>query len=211
MKPLDEHVRDASAAWLDEARPTLQETEERIAAQLGGPSWKAYVAGGTVLLVLSGVMTWMVMTTPEASDTPMPISEQVATPRTSTPSIRPVSPPSANVPESAPAPVATPSSRAQGEDGADRTDRWIANGAQDGFTAEYERVLARAIQFERTDPLRAATEYLGLGRLCMKRKQYAHAVSALQRAEELVRRGQFTHLAQDVRQQLDEAERLLAE
>ncbi len=85
----------------------------------------------------------------------------------------------------------------------------MADGTVDGFTAEYERVLARAMQFESTDPLRAANEYLGLGRLCLVRKQWAHAASALQRSEELARRGQFLHLMPEIQRQLAIAQQRL--
>ena len=206
MKPLDEHLHDASNAWMQEARPVIVATEEHLVGSLNSFSLSAWIAGGLGAVAIVATSWWLLSSEPD-SPPAQPISP-------SKPVVEAVSV------EQTPVITTTPPSTpftvekkdiSRTEDpiltAADHQKGFTTNGSVDGFSAEYERILSRAMRFESADPLRAATEYMGLGRLCLARQQYAHAVSVLQRAEELCRRGQFTHLTSSVQSMLDDAQR----
>lgn len=211
MRSLDELLRDASAAWLHEARPTMVQTADQIAGTRRPGRWMWWSVGGTTAVVLIGAAWWSLSLSPDTRS---------AAVRTAAPMQRPqpavATQPAPRLDRTNHQRPATTRSIAEethrttpAHPAAVDADATLLTSerAVDGFSVEYERVLARAMQFERSDPLRAATEYLGLGKLCINSKQWAHAVSALQRSEELARRGQFQQLMPQVQQYLEVAQR----
>lgn len=206
MKSLDDLLRDASADWMLQARPTLVETADELAGQLRPTRWHRLAMGGISVALVVGAAWWLLSQSPMVQEQPrMTVQAQVQAPIATQ-----VQPSRVDEPQSAPSaaprsPVTDPTAPVESES----PTQLMADVTVDGFTAEYERVLARAMLFESTDPLRAASEYLGLGRLCLARQQWAHAASALQRSEELARRGQFLHLMPEIQRQLAVAQQRL--
>ena len=207
MKPLDEHLRDASNAWLQEARPTLHAAAEDVAKRLTPLTPNRYMVGGLGAVLVIASIWWLLSASGESpqpgSVTPSGVESRPHTQMPTSPSRTTLPPPS---PLASPTATTTPVAVSQpvvAEETVSRTNRLVVDGIGDGFTAEYERVLGSAMRFESSDPLRAATEYLGLGRLCIARKQYAHAISALQRAEAIVGTGNYAQLSADIQRALD--------
>lgn len=210
MKSLDEHLRDASQAWSQEATPTLVASADAIAKTLRPRSWWSF-PWGLGALGLGVVLAVTIYVDPFASDvvestntkqqpaviTPAPVQEattDVEEPTVVATTVSKQQPPAVVRNER----INTPSTRLKVE------------GDVDGFTAEYERVLRQAMSFEASDPLRAVNEYMGLARMCERREKYAHAVSALERATVLADQIGDVNLKNSVDAKLSTVKGLLA-
>lgn len=214
MKSLDEHLRDASQAWSQEATPTLVASADAIAKTLRPRSWWSFPWGlgamgvGIVVAVTAYVNPFSSapIETPTAKrETPAVVAHpHVAQPQAEQPAVESPTVFETTVAKkqqlaiSREARPVTPSTRLKVE------------GDVDGFTAEYERVLRQAISYEATDPLRAVNEYMGLVRMCERREKYAHAVSALERATVLADQVGDVNLKHSVESKLQEIKGLLA-
>lgn len=214
MKSLDEHLRDASQAWSQEATPTLVASADAIAKTLRPRSWWSFPWGlgalglGVVLAVTiyvdpfgsDSVETANTMQqTPAVTAEPQPVASQKTAPVVEEPSVVATT----VAKQQQPAVVRNESINAP-------STRLKVEGDVDGFTAEYERVLRQAMSFEASDPLRAVNEYMGLARMCERREKYAHAVSALERATVLADQIGDVNLKNSVDAKLSTVKGLLA-
>lgn len=214
MKSLDEHLRDASQAWSQEATPTLVASADAIAKTLRPRSWWSFPwgLGALGLGIVVAVTAYVDPFSSAPVETPSTMRE--------TPAI--VAQPHVAQPQAAqsaaehPAVVETTIAKQQQTNvvreskAQTPSTRLKVEGDVDGFTAEYERVLRQAISYEATDPLRAVNEYMGLVRMCERREKYAHAVSALERATVLADQVGDVNLKHSVETKLQEIKGLLA-
>lgn len=189
MTSLDDHLRDASQAWMREASPTIAASAEGLARRLSPPRWWSYGMGTAGIVLVGAGLWWALASDPAPRSTP-----------TSTPIKREVVEQRQVIPAAPPTSVPVEPARTQHTTDVDR--RLRAQGGEDGFTVEYEKVLTRAMAVEATDPLSAASEYIGLARMCERRGRPAHAVSALERAEALTPRIGDPALTQRIRDML---------
>jgi hypothetical protein len=178
MNTLDDHLRDASQAWMREAAPAIAASAEHIAPRVRPTRGWTYGLGSVGALLLVGTVWWLASSTPSATSVPS------STPTTS----RPVVVEQRPVISTAPSTNVDPPSVTRSTPPPSDTHRLQALGGDDGFTVEYERVLAHAMSIESADPLAAASQYMGLARMCERRERPAHAVSALERAAQLMPR-----------------------
>lgn len=189
MTSLDDHLRDASQAWMREASPTIAASAEVLSRRLQPSRWWTYGMGTAGLVLVGAAVWWALASDPAPRPTP-----------TATPAVQEVVE-HRDVEPSTPS-VTTPVIPARPQPLADTDRRLRSNGGEDGFTVEYEKVLTRAMAVEATDPLSAASEYIGLARMCARRGRPAHAVSALERAEALTPRIGDPALAQRIQDML---------
>ncbi len=214
MKSLDEHLRDASQAWSQDATPTLVASADAIAKTLRPRSWWSFPWGlgalglGIVVAVTAYVdpFSSAPIETPTAKrETPAIVAQpHVAQPQAEQPAVEHPAVVETTIAKQQHSNVVR-ESKAQAP-----STRLKVEGDVDGFTAEYERVLRQAISYEATDPLRAVNEYMGLVRMCERREKYAHAVSALERATVLADQVGDVNLKHSVETKLQEIKGLLA-
>src|SRR5512133_3959174 len=85
MKSLDEHLRDASQAWTQEATPTLVTSADAIAKTLRPRSWMFPWGLGTLGLGVVAAVTFYVSQTPTAqSVTAQSVTAQSGTAQSAT-------------------------------------------------------------------------------------------------------------------------------
>ncbi|RPI67111.1 MAG: hypothetical protein EHM43_09815 [Ignavibacteriae bacterium] len=216
MKSLDEHLRDASQAWTQEATPTLVTSADVIAKTLRPRSWMFPWGLGTLGLGVVAAVTLYTsqMGTDKSGTDKSGTTQSVMSQTSKSQTEPPLTEPSqismsqsdmsqTSMSQTSPSPslksrASTPNTRLRVE------------GQTDGFTTEYERVLGQAMSLEAADPLKAVNEYMGLVRLCERREKYAHAVSALERAAILADQIGDANLKSSVDTKLSEIKGMLA-
>lgn len=227
MKSLDEHLRDASQAWSQEATPTLVTSADVIAKTLRPRSWMFPWGLGTLGLGVVAVVTLYTSqmgTDKSGTDktgTTQSVLSQTEMSQTEPSQTEPsqTSTSQAEMSQTSPSQIlksqilksqTLKSPSAKSPSAKSPSTQLRVEGQTDGFTTEYERVLGQAMALEAADPLKAVNEYMGLVRLCERREKYAHAVSALERAAILADQIGDVNLKSSVDTKLSEIKGMLA-
>jgi hypothetical protein len=200
MRSLDEHLRDASRAWMDEATPTIVAHSNALASSLRVPRWLLW--GGTALGIgVIAATVWLSVSSVErTTPTVVPMVQPRSVPAPAVSELETSKPASISRPRIARGSASAPShavAEPRTETPAQPTSPFTVSEPPSGFIAEYERIVAAAVRLEDTDPLRAVSEYRGVAALSRRRGHVAHAVTALERAASVSQRfGDATLTAQ---------------
>lgn len=197
MKSLDDALHEAARDWTSQSTSTFVDSSERLVRRLRLQRNIDLGLSGFVGLVLVGI-TWWCLGSVSVSSLPKSTTwDDGGSSRYDVPHVVPSMERElvAAVPDNGSAAL-----RRQPELHA-RTSADTVVAAQhereaslrvehnnDGFSDEYERILARAISTEQTNRVQSLHDYIGLAKLCERYGRYAHATNAWQQAVSLAKR-----------------------
>lgn len=195
MKSLDDALHEAARDWTSQSTSTFADSSERLVRRLRLERNIDLGLSSFVGLALVGITWWCLgSTSVSSSPTNLTWSKNRSAPYQSLPSATKTEDMQSLVPKPRSAEHNDQSqhlTRAASDTAVKAIDERDASlrveHNNDGFSDEYERILARAISSEQTNRVQSLHDYIGLAKLCERYGRYAHAANAWQQAASLAK------------------------
>jgi len=195
MKSLDDALHEAARDWTSQSTSTFADSSERLVRRLRLERNIDLGLSGFVGLALVGI-TWWCLGSVSVSSSPTDVtwsnnhttSHQVLSPPAQSEQVQSTVPRSRQTENThQPQNITTVTSDTVVRTIVQRDASLRVEHNNDGFSDEYERILARAISSEQSNRVQSLHDYIGLAKLCERYGRYAHAANAWQQAASLAK------------------------
>lgn len=195
MKSLDDALHEAARDWTSQSTTTFAASSERLVRRLRLQRNIDLGLSGLVGLTLVGI-TWWCLGSAQVSSSPTNLTwgndhsapyHSLSSATRAEDMVSPVQQPGSAMGNDASQQVYRAASDTVAKTIDERNVSLRVEHNNDGFSDEYERILARAISSEETNPVQSLHDYIGLAKLCERFGRYAHATNAWQQAASLAK------------------------